>query len=95
MLGSLIFDPSISFRYRGVTQDVNDGLELPNTGGKWVFIIPAISYLFNDQLSLNATLELPVYANVDGTQLSPTNRLNIGIFFILPKKSNSLNELGI
>ena len=80
---NLIFDPSLSFRYRMARQDINDGTDLPNTGGDWVFIIPALSYNIGPDFSLNATAELPVFARVDGTQLSPSFRVNFGLFYKL------------
>ena len=80
---NLIFDPSLSFRYRKARRDINDGTDLPNTGGDWIFIIPALSYNAGPSFSLNATAELPVFATVDGTQLSPSFRLNFGIFYKL------------
>ncbi len=82
-LGSLIFDPSFSLRYRSAGRDVNDGSEIFNTGGNWIFAIPALSYNITPNFAFNATAELPVFADVDGTQLSPSFRLNFGIFFRL------------
>ncbi len=96
-LGNLVFDPSLSLRYRHVVRDINDGSELVNTGGKWVFVIPAISYLIKENLSANITVELPLYANVDGTQLSPTSRFNAGLFFKIntSSKENQLDQLDL
>ncbi len=79
-IGSLVFDPSLSLRYRTAGRDVNDDAEIFNTGGSWIFAIPAISYNITPNLAFNATAELPVFAHVDGTQLSPSFRLNFGIF---------------
>ncbi|MDN5216608.1 hypothetical protein QQ020_31350 [Fulvivirgaceae bacterium BMA12] len=82
-IGDLILDPSLSFRYRHAAQDINDGNDLPNTGGEWIFIIPAVSYNIGPDFSVNATAELPLFARVDGTQLSPSFRLNFGLFYKL------------
>ena len=96
-INNLIFDPSLSFRYRLARQDINDGTDLPNTGGDWVFIIPALSYNITPDFSLNATAEFPLFARVDGTQLSPSFRLNFGLFYKLNlsgKKNYDILQLG-
>ena len=80
---NLILDPSLTFRYRMARQDINDGTDLPNTGGDWIFIIPALSYNIAPGFSVNATTELPLFARVDGTQLSPSFRFNFGVFYKL------------
>jgi len=87
LLLNTITTPSISFKYRSVTQDKVGGFNLENTGGNWVFIIPNLSININQNLVFSTKAELPIYSNVDGTQLTPTYRLTTGILFtIVPKR---------
>lgn len=79
--------PSISFKYRNVKQDKIGGFDLDNTGGNWVSIIPNFSINIKSNIVFSTKVELPIYSNVDGTQLTPTYRLTSGILFtIAPKK---------
>ena len=82
-IGANLLDLTLFIRYRkGMTDHFND-IEMPNTGGEWLFISPSIGYNINQVVAINGTFELPIYARVTGTQLSPTYRLNFGIFLRL------------
>lgn len=75
--------PSIGFKYRNVTADVNDGFEVPSTGGSWLFVKPGLSYLITPMITLATTLDIPLYANLEGTQITPTFRWNTALSFNL------------
>jgi hypothetical protein len=87
-LGSILIDPSIRFRYRKAGEDINTGFKLPNTGGEWVFINPGVSIPIKPNLSWQINAELPIYSKVDGTQLTPTYRINTGFYWNIKPKSN-------
>jgi hypothetical protein len=86
VIGSSIWDPSISFRYRKAQRDINNGVEIDATGGEWVFLIPGLKYSINPELSINASMEIPLYSFVNNTQLTPTNRFTVGLYFKIYKK---------
>lgn len=87
LLFKTITAPSISFKYRNAKQDKISGFNLDNTGGNWVSIIPNFSINIKSNIVFSTKAELPIYSNVDGTQLTPTYRLTSGILFtIAPKK---------
>lgn len=89
-----IFDASLLFRYRFVTQDLFNDAPRPSTGGNFLLVSPSISYWFSPKSSINATVELPTYANVRDTQVSPTYRFNFSIYHRFDfKKNNSLIKL--
>lgn len=94
-IGKSIIDPSLVLRFRNAAQDRIDDIRVPSTGGNWLFINPGMSYWLTSDLFFNANFELPMYANVDGTQVSPTYRLNTGIFFRIPlsKQELTINPL--
>ena len=85
-LGSFLLDPSISIRYRKAFRDVNNRQKIEPTGGKWMFINPGISFTVLPNLAVNGSLEMPIYSFVNGTQLTPTYRFNVGAFYKLSKK---------
>lgn len=83
----LMLDSSLKLRYRHAARDVSDGVEIANSGGKWLFANPGLSFILTPRFSFQSNLELPLYQEVSGTQLSPTYRLNTGVFItIKPKK---------
>ena len=90
-MGKGIWDPSISLRYINAKRDKNDNVEIEATGGEWVFLIPGLKYSLTPQMSLNASLELPLYSFVNNTQLTPTSRFTIGIYYKLLKRNNYEN----
>ena len=91
LLGKILVDPSLSIRYRKALQDETDRIEIPNTGGDWIFINPAIGISISKQLAFNFGFELPLYANITGTQLTPSYRINTGFFYIINRDTNILN----
>ena len=86
-VGKLILDPSLAFRYRKAAEDRNQGIRLPSTGGEWLFIMPRLSFHISQQLAYQFSVELPLYSNVYGTQVTPTYRINTGFYWRIPKRS--------
>ncbi len=99
-IGTVVFDPSISIKYRQVNADrtkadnITGIKDVPSTGGEWIFIRPGMSYNMSPSTSLQANIELPIYANLVNTQVTPTFRINVGVNFILKNKNSyELNEI--
>ncbi len=79
-IGTQLLDPSLSFRFRQVTQDLFNQNARPSTGGTFAFIAPSLTFWLNQNASFSANLELPLYANVRDTQVSPTYRFTFGFY---------------
>lgn len=79
-IGKMLLDPSLSLRFRHVRPDRFNEVGVPSTGGKWLFINPGLSYWFSPDHALNARVEVPLFADITGTQVTPTYRVNIGFF---------------
>ncbi len=90
LVGKSIVDPSILLQYRNQEPDQIDGVDLPSTGGNWVFINPNIAYWLSPDLSFNVGVSLPIIANITGTQVTPTYRFTTGIYYRIPGKSKEL-----
>jgi len=86
-----LISPSFSFKYRNAIQDEIGGFDLENTGGNWISMIPNISININTNTIFSAKAELPLYSQVDGTQLTPTYRITTGVVFIIPPKKQVFN----
>ncbi len=98
LIGSMIFDPSISLKYRSVRPDRTDAdntsmNDVPSTGGKWIFLRPALTYNINTDLSIQSNIELPLYAKLVNTQVTPTFRFNIGLLISLNPRKKVNNEI--
>lgn len=84
-------NPSLSFKYRNAKKDKINDFDLENTGGDWVFIIPNFSINITPNIILSGKVELPLFSNVDGTQLTPTYRVTSGILIKLYPKPELIN----
>ena len=79
-LGNAIVDPLLGLRFRRAAADRFNAVEVPSTGGEWIFLNTGFSYWLGPDLALTTRVELPLYARIVGTQVSPSLRLNIGFF---------------
>lgn len=81
-------------RYRSQTVDMIDGNVFPGSGGKWVYVIPGFNISVIPDLSFRASVDLPVYRNLYGTQLTTTYRYTMAVFYNFnPNKKNISNTL--
>lgn len=71
----------ITVRYRSTSSDRRNDVRMPNTGGKWISIIPDLFVGLSDQTTFKLSGQIPVYQHLNGTQ--PTTKYAIsGAFFI-------------
>jgi len=78
---SVLINPGIVLRYRKAWQDRIDDQQIPNTGGEWLFLRPEFAASLTPSLALLGRIELPLFSYVDGTQVTPTSRISLGIRF--------------
>ncbi len=51
--------------YRNADRDQRDSFEIPNTGGEWLDIVPAVQYHLTESLALKAAATIPVWRNLN------------------------------
>lgn len=90
LLGRHIFDPSLLMRFRHAGPDLLGGNQLPNTGGQWVYFVPGLVYHPGPDFHMRLAGEIPIYANLQGIQLSTSFRITAGIYFRLAGKRDSI-----
>jgi len=90
LVGRQIFDPSLLMRFRTAGPDFLGGNQLPNTGGKWVYIVPGLTYHPSPNLHIRLAGEIPVYADLQGIQLTTSFRITAGIYYRLSGKKKSI-----
>lgn len=81
LIHKTLVDPSLGIMYRNAGQDEIGGSLLDNTGGQWVTINPTLIVEIMKDLNFLLRFEIPIYSYVDGTQLTPTLRSTIGLFY--------------
>lgn len=85
-----LFNPGLVFKYRKAFEDKIDDIGIPNTGGEWVFIRPELGVQLSPQINMMSRVELPLYSNVVGTQLTPTVRFTIGATIRIKTRQTSI-----
>jgi hypothetical protein len=91
VLGRTFLSSGVSIKYRKARKDKIGGFDLSNTGGNWISIVPNFSLNLSRAIIFSTSVELPVYSEVDGTQLTPTFRLTSGFTFQLTGKNTFVN----
>ncbi|MCT4589713.1 MAG: transporter [Carboxylicivirga sp.] len=71
--------PSAFISYRHTSQDRADDSTVAGTGGHWINLLPGISIEPAHRWSFFVSGEIPLYRHLNGTQLTTTYRLNIGL----------------
>ena len=60
------FSYSAGLRYRTTTADQRNDFDIPNTGGEWLDLTPAVQYRINDALSATLSGRVPLARDLDG-----------------------------
>ena len=81
-----ISNSGISIKYRNAKQDLINNVTIENTGGNWIFIAPEFSINLKPKIKILVNADIPIYSNVQGTQLTPSFRLNAGLLILLKPK---------
>ncbi len=55
----------LELSYRNADRDQRDSFEIPNTGGAWLDIIPAVQYHVTENIALKAAATIPVSRNLN------------------------------
>lgn len=92
LVSSTIINPGLSLKYRKTTKDEIGKISLDNTGGEWIMVVPSFDILIKPNLTFQTKFEIPIYSNVDGTQLTPTSRFTAGLFYTISnRKRRTIN----
>ena len=92
VIGNKIFAPSLSLRFRGAAADRINGQDLENTGGQWINVIPALSWHITQNTILHLVPEIPLYSKVNGIQLTPSFRMQMGIYYRFGQKKEDKSK---
>ncbi len=81
MIKSEIFNTSAFMKVRQMNKNNINDLKIQGTGGLWVYIIPSVVYKMSQNINLSVIPEIPVYTKLNGTQLTTSFRIKLGISY--------------
>lgn len=81
LLGNRLISPSVALKFRYATADRFNTTPLDNTGGQWIYLVPALGWHWGQKVILNLIPEIPIYSHVRGVQLTPTFRIQAGFYY--------------
>lgn len=68
-------------KYRSAASHERNGQVLPNTGGKWIYLSPALQYGVSRRISVKLSGEIPLYQDLNGIQSTTTYSASISLFY--------------
>ena len=68
-------------KFRSTRQDIFADAQIPNTGGTWINLKPSLNIYLSQKLSTRIGGELPIYGEVEGTQLTTTYSASVSLFY--------------
>lgn len=83
VLKAFILNPSLLMRYRITGMDESNGQLVANTSGQWLHLVPGIDFLLSPNWSIGMSSEIPIYRNLDGTQLTTSYRFKLTLDYTL------------
>jgi len=51
---------NLELLYRNAARDQRDSVDIPNTGGEWLDVIPAVQYHISERLAIRAAAKIPL-----------------------------------
>ena len=84
------FGAIIQARYEKISQDIMNGAKWPNTGANLIFLSPQFLYSLKSKWNFVFGVELPVYKNYIGTQISNNYALSLSLTHDLSLKKKTV-----
>jgi hypothetical protein len=70
--------------YRKTDRDERNSVEIPNTGGQWLSLVPAVQYHFSDHLAAKISARIPVWRDLnDSLQFTTSYAYSVSISYLL------------
>jgi hypothetical protein len=74
---------NLEFLFRHADRDQRASTDIPNTGGRWLDIIPAVQYHINESLALRASAKIPLTRNLnDQLQFTTKYAFRISLSYV-------------
>ena len=71
---------NLELLYRNADRDQRNGADIPNTGGEWLDLVPAVQYHVNESMALRASGKIPLSRDLND-QLQFTTKYAVRLTF--------------
>ena len=88
LIGKMLHTPSLLMRIRYADNNEIEDLTDINSGGLWMYLVPGWSLELSRTVTAGVFMELPVYRDLNGFQLTTTSRLIASVYLNLSKKTS-------
>ncbi|MEM7656399.1 MAG: hypothetical protein AAF399_09745 [Bacteroidota bacterium] len=88
LLRKWLMDTGLNLQYRNLTPDQVERLPFENTGGQWLHLRPLINWNLSPTRSIRLMGDIPLYRNLQGTQLTTSYRVTATVYLALGQSSN-------
>lgn len=69
--------------YRQIKRDKRSGVSIPNTGGNWLEVIPAVQYQVNESLAIKASIKIPAARDLnDQLQFTTKYAVKLSVSYV-------------
>lgn len=85
-----IFIPDLSLRYRRSSQNIEQNVQAPNSGGNWWSLPFGISFQPDQEKSIRLYTELPLFQNLNGLQITTSFTVGLQIKYIIINKTKDI-----
>ena len=74
---------NLELLYRNAERDQRDSVDIPNTGGAWLDIIPAVQYHLTESLALSAAAKIPIRRDLnDQLQFTTKYAIRVSLSYV-------------
>jgi hypothetical protein len=72
---------SAMLQFRTTRRDLFEKQAITNTGGQWVYLVPALNLKLVSPIAIRLNAHIPVHRKLNGTQLTSSYKLSIALFY--------------
>lgn len=74
---------NLELLYRTSDRDQRNSIDIPNTGGQWLDVIPSVQYHINESLALSVTAKIPLSRNLnDSLQFTTKYAFRLSLSYV-------------
>ena len=74
---------NLEFLYRNASRDKRDDVDIPNTGGEWLDIVPSVQYHVMDSLAVELSAKIPLKRNLnDQLQFTTKYAVRLSVSYV-------------
>ncbi len=74
---------NLELLYRNAARDQRDSVDIPNTGGEWLDVIPAVQYHISEKLAIRAAAKIPLKRDLnDQLQFTTKYALRLSMSYV-------------